>query len=204
MGEHDKKRHNKQRDKKLEQQNPAAREAAANPFELDDFDGPVPMTYQGRVITPEVIVQMRARSPEPADRLDAEWERMVLDDNQPWFTDQDPLHDTGNTWTHARTLSPDAFADHGSPPPAADAWQVPRPRQEMRSEGLDPVELLLRVEGMNSTDDFEATPPDQWHIDGRLLTKEELRALLSMGATDFLRYSLTQDEGRESGGSAQP
>ncbi|WP_116247714.1 hypothetical protein [Nocardiopsis sp. FIRDI 009] len=200
------KRTKKPRNKRLGPQNPAAREAAAG-FVFDSPDDPIPMTYQGRIITPEVIAQMRAEKPDHAWQLDAEWERAVLDNNQPWLTDQDRLKDTEDTWTQARTLFPDAFADCGCDHPDDEADQAPpRPPEEVRAElwehlaptvpteGLDPVEILLRVEGMSSIEDFEATPPDRWRIDGRPLTKEEMRTVLEMKPTDFMRYHLIQDE----------
>ncbi|WP_435112720.1 hypothetical protein [Nocardiopsis synnemataformans] len=55
---------------------------------------------------------------------------------------------------------------------------------------------------MSSIEDFEATSPDRWRIDGRPLTKEEMRAVLDMEPTDFMRYHLIQDERQADGGQA--
>ncbi|TJZ96482.1 hypothetical protein [Actinacidiphila oryziradicis] len=59
---------------------------------------------------------------------------------------------------------------------------------------LDPVELLLAVDGTSSIADLEATHPDQWRIDGRQLTREELRAIHDIQPPDFIRYHLIQDQ----------
>ncbi|MEE2041576.1 hypothetical protein Q8791_30575 [Nocardiopsis sp. CT-R113] len=204
------KRNRQQRGQQPGPQNPAG-------FVFDDFDDPIPMTHQGRVITPEVIAQMRAEAPEHADQLDAEWERMVLENNRPWLEDPSRLQDTEQTWDQMRALFPDSFADCGCEHPEEEQEVRPaRPREEVRVEldallaptvptrGLDPVQLLLRVEGMNSIEDFEATPPEEWRIDGRPLTREERIAILDMGPTDFMRYHLAQDDLQASGEGAQP
>ncbi|PWV44605.1 hypothetical protein BDW27_12364 [Nocardiopsis sp. L17-MgMaSL7] len=209
------KRNKKARNKRLGPQNPAAREeTAAAAFGLpdlafDDFDDPIPMTYQGRVITPEVIAQMRAQDPEHADQIDAEWEAMVLENNRPWLEDHGRLQDTEQTWDWARQAFPGAFTDCG----CEDEDQAPDPEQEtsgrsreqvrdelverlarmVPTEGLDPVQILLRVEGMNSIEDFEATDAREWRIDGRPLTREEMLTVLEMEPTDFMRYHLAQE-----------
>jgi hypothetical protein len=41
---------------------------------------------------------------------------------------------------------------------------------------------------------FEVTHPDQWHIDGRQLTRDELRAIHDMQPPDLIGYHLIQDQ----------
>ncbi|WP_435112721.1 hypothetical protein [Nocardiopsis synnemataformans] len=76
---------------------------------------------------------MREKAPEHAHQLDAEWERMVLDNNRPWLTDQDLLHTTEDTRAQTRAAFPDAFATCGCDHRDTEAGQTPpRPRQEVR------------------------------------------------------------------------
>jgi hypothetical protein len=58
-----------------------------------------PMTYQGRVITAEVITEMRAVAPENAHQLDARWKAMTLAPNAPWIRDPAFLACVNALWT---------------------------------------------------------------------------------------------------------
>jgi hypothetical protein len=70
------------------------------------------------------------------------------------------------------------------------AQEGPQPGEDR----LDPVELLLAVDGTSSVTHFEASHPDQWHIDGRRLTPDELRAIHDMQPPDLIGYHLIQDQ----------
>jgi hypothetical protein len=63
------------------------------------------------------------------------------------------------------------------------AQEGPQPGEDR----LDSVELLLAVDGASSVAHFEATQPDQWHIDGRQLPRDELRAIHDMQPPDLIR-----------------
>jgi hypothetical protein len=68
------------------------------------------------------------------------------------------------------------------------AQEGPQPGEDR----LDPVELA--VDGTSSVAHFETTQPDQWHIDGRRLTRDELRAIHDMQPPDLIGYHLIQDQ----------
>lgn len=72
-----------------------------------------PMNFEGRVITPEVIAEMRSLDPEHAHELDAEWEQEVLDNNRPWIEDPAFRQATEELWAQARHDNPEAFQDCG-------------------------------------------------------------------------------------------
>ncbi|MFE4800006.1 hypothetical protein ACFRFL_34525 [Streptomyces sp. NPDC056708] len=73
-----------------------------------------PMTYQGRVITAEVIEQMRAEQPEHAHQLDDAWARMVLENNRPWTEDAELRVGTEAVRAGIRQAAPAAFASCGT------------------------------------------------------------------------------------------
>lgn len=57
-----------------------------------------PKLFQGRVITPAVITEMRAADPGNTQQLSSEWEREVLENNRPWIEDPEFLAATEKRW----------------------------------------------------------------------------------------------------------
>jgi hypothetical protein len=80
---------------------------------FDDPDDVSPFTYQGRVITSQVIAEMRAAEPEHADQLDDAWEQMVLENNRPWIEDPQRLEATERLWAEMRSAMPEHFGENG-------------------------------------------------------------------------------------------
>ncbi|MFJ4008164.1 hypothetical protein ACIPWL_32620 [Streptomyces sp. NPDC090023] len=72
-----------------------------------------PMTFEGRVITAEVIAEMRVADPEHAHQLDADWERQALENNRPWIENPEFREVTERLWADARRASPESFANSG-------------------------------------------------------------------------------------------
>jgi hypothetical protein len=72
------------------------------------------MTYQGRIITPEIITEMRASDPERAAvELDAEWETMVLQNNARWIANPELRADLEAYWGGIQRAFPASFEDCG-------------------------------------------------------------------------------------------